>query len=741
MVDQQFTPSQRQVFDAFDDYPWNSDGVFQAGLQNILEGLPKDTIDSTKLTKTELDNRQLLRAKHFFFTRFRQPFDLDQYLEYEKIKSIPVEESPAIKAYRRLDVYDFENDTKFLSGLPTIIRGWVKQQQGGNNWDKARMDEEYLKAKAFYYSACVESIDVGDYLTWTKDRKEASQSACPFAHMWQNKKGSDDTANGTSKNGSAFVSTEEPKITGAATISFSGPKSGNLLTIDRLKELSNELSKVESDKRVTTRVLRPVAASTSTFTVSTTNISSGQTSVKDGKSASVGLAFAETATKVKDESETYKEETLVASLDAVADAYYNFVLSTFQQQKTTVTVFDAAIPSNATYLALWHGFVRVINEDTFLDMGLQLSYAPIPPLLLLSLCRPRMAATKQPLVAGTELYLALAHPELVRLRAPELLRMGLADVFVPDARLSEAIEGMKRMAMCPEPDTQTALQYVLAAYHSYPGPDRLGVWEKEISQTFGAAGTLDELKNKLKELNTRWSNKILDHWNTLPPTLVEAVFKGVKACGEMDPTKVLDLERHLNHQWRRTKDFEQWYQKESKKDEEGEKEEDTTSNIEWASDEEVDFYFKETETENEKKVEEDGKEEVIIYEAPEEEEPVVVCPITGQRSNGGAAVCPVTGQAGATSINGADKCPVTGQSASNGAAAVCPVTGQREENGSSGCPINGKGASNGPATVCPVTGQKEENSSSGCPVNGGKKTSSEEPEVTCPVTDQTAEAQ
>ena len=85
--------------------------------------------------------------------RFRQPFDLKEYLEYEKIKSIPAEESPAIKAYRRLDVYNFENDTKFLSGLPTIIRGWLKQQENGNNWDKARMDEEYLKAKAFYYSA------------------------------------------------------------------------------------------------------------------------------------------------------------------------------------------------------------------------------------------------------------------------------------------------------------------------------------------------------------------------------------------------------------------------------------------------------------------------------------------------------------------------------------------------------------------------------------------------------------
>lgn len=294
---------------------------------------------------------------------------------------------------------------------------------------------------------------------------------------------SGDAKENRSNASNTFVFTEESKITGATTISFSGSKSGNVLTIDRLKELNTELLKAENNNRVTTRILRPIATSTSTFTINNTNISNGQTTIKDGKSTSVGLAFAETADEVK--SDTKKQYSLLASLDAVANAYYNFILSTFQQQKTTVTVFDAAIPSNAPYIALWHGFVRVINENTFLDMGLQLSHAPVPPLLLLSLCRPRLANTKQPLPLGTEMYLALAPPELVRLRAPELLRMGLADIFVPDARLSEAIDGVKRMAMCPEPDTATALQLVLAAYHSYPGPDRLGVWETEIGRTFG----------------------------------------------------------------------------------------------------------------------------------------------------------------------------------------------------------------------------------------------------------------
>ena len=85
--------------------------------------------------------------------RFRQKFDLDDYLLYEKQKDVVVEESAAVKAYRRLEVYDFDNDSKFLSGLPTIVRGWVKQQRNGATWDKARMDDEDIKAKAFYYAS------------------------------------------------------------------------------------------------------------------------------------------------------------------------------------------------------------------------------------------------------------------------------------------------------------------------------------------------------------------------------------------------------------------------------------------------------------------------------------------------------------------------------------------------------------------------------------------------------------
>lgn len=58
-----FTAEQKKTFDTFDQYPWEADTVFQAGLDNILSNLPPTTdTDNDK-------DRQLLRAKHFFFSR------------------------------------------------------------------------------------------------------------------------------------------------------------------------------------------------------------------------------------------------------------------------------------------------------------------------------------------------------------------------------------------------------------------------------------------------------------------------------------------------------------------------------------------------------------------------------------------------------------------------------------------------------------------------------------------------
>lgn len=47
------------TFETFNNYPWHSDQVFQAGLQTILAQLPQDNDHDANLMK----------AKHFYFSR------------------------------------------------------------------------------------------------------------------------------------------------------------------------------------------------------------------------------------------------------------------------------------------------------------------------------------------------------------------------------------------------------------------------------------------------------------------------------------------------------------------------------------------------------------------------------------------------------------------------------------------------------------------------------------------------
>lgn len=50
---------------------------------------------------------------------------------------------------QRVDKYAYDDDPKYMSGLPTIINGWVERQltEKSSPWDKDKMDEEFAKAK------------------------------------------------------------------------------------------------------------------------------------------------------------------------------------------------------------------------------------------------------------------------------------------------------------------------------------------------------------------------------------------------------------------------------------------------------------------------------------------------------------------------------------------------------------------------------------------------------------------
>lgn len=124
----------QQVFETFNCYSWDSDKQFQEGYQTIVNTMPE-----------EKESLRLLKAKHFYYSKFKQPFDLKAYLDYEKKKALDEE-----VLFSSIEGYHYENDEAFIKGLPHIIYDWVEQQKEGL-WDKEKLEFELAKTQAFYY--------------------------------------------------------------------------------------------------------------------------------------------------------------------------------------------------------------------------------------------------------------------------------------------------------------------------------------------------------------------------------------------------------------------------------------------------------------------------------------------------------------------------------------------------------------------------------------------------------------
>jgi hypothetical protein len=312
-------------------------------------------------------------------------------------------------------------------------------------------------------------VDLNAYFSWKAKQIQASKPTCPFANLWQNKAKSGPVDQSSA---STFVVSEKPNGQGAETLTLSSPKSHNLYSASRLDEWLHSLQKADEDDHVTsTFITATVFDSRNPLEVSE------RIETKDTKIISSGLAYQETSQLVSG------ADLRQVSLDHIASKYYTAARTL--HRKLVVTFSNGEIPLNAAYLTLGVGFMRVMTEFSLLNFALHVSHAPIPPLLLLAMARARTPT----LPAGLELYLALAAPEYAKLRGPEILHLGLADVFCPEAKLSDAFETAKKLAVCPD---TSAIQFALAIHHSYPGPNRLQVWEKHIAATFGVSNILSE---------------------------------------------------------------------------------------------------------------------------------------------------------------------------------------------------------------------------------------------------------
>ncbi|KAL7326907.1 hypothetical protein PS15p_209173 [Mucor circinelloides] len=615
--------------------------------------------------------------------RFQQKFDLEEYMKYEAEKLDRKVDEQQEELFNQVQDYDYDNDVDYTKGLPNIIHGWLGQQSKTGLWDKEKLELEFLKAKAFYYNARVKSFDLVAFFNWKAKKDEAAAPVCPFANLWQNKSKAGPV---DQVNGSSFVVVDKSKGTGAETLTLSSPKSQNVYSVARLQEYASALKDGQNDDRVTSFFITATVADSSNPLEMAERIET-----KDTKVLSSGLAYNETSRLVSG------SDLRQISLEKLAAEYYDlvrYIIGQRKDPKLAVTYSNGQIPLNAVYLTLGLGFMRVITEHSLLNFTLTPSHAPIPPLVLLSMARNRTNATGKTLPKGLEFYLALAAPEYSRLRGPEILRLGLADVFVPEAKLSDAFETAKKMAVCPAPDTNAAIQLALAIHHTYAGPNRLQVWEDAIEKVFGAADSFEDLKRRLEESDTTWSKNILKHWCGLPPVLLNVIYNAVAHCKDKSPLDTLELEQKLNAKWRQSEDYKEWLR--SKND--------------WVSEESqvtaaVDAYFQDLELPT-------ISDEATVYEAPQETE-----------EDAAPAVCPVTGQ----TASGTAVCPVSSAHATP-EAAVCPVTGQQAEvpsssfaSGEDKCPFNkSQEPAEKTASVCPFSKDQQNEMLKGatCPVTG-----------------------
>lgn len=83
------------------------------------------------------------------WSRLGTKINLDDYLAWRRHLETPSDD-PNVPIFKRFDEYDFDNDTRFQQGLPTIISQLMKDGKG--TLDKAALQKEMTKAKAFYYA-------------------------------------------------------------------------------------------------------------------------------------------------------------------------------------------------------------------------------------------------------------------------------------------------------------------------------------------------------------------------------------------------------------------------------------------------------------------------------------------------------------------------------------------------------------------------------------------------------------
>ncbi|KAF9542695.1 hypothetical protein EC957_001750 [Mortierella hygrophila] len=529
-----FSPTELGDFHRFHAHPWDTDDQFQAGLRTITQTQAMDPSFS-----------ELLKMKQYYFsTRMSVQINLDNYLSWRKHPEQPSDD-PNVPIFKRFDEYNFDTDRKFQQGLPSIIGQLIKD--GKSTLDKAALQKEMTKAKAFYYARFIELFDFPAYLGWKEMEKSQAGPACPYAHLWQNKgKGS---GNELEEDAQKFLTTTQPLSTGALQVHIHSPATKNSFTGVRLAKMSQAFAEAKTEESITS-VYWTVNSGKSTHNERDPE---SEIVTKDEKWFSGGVtvgAPSENAESKQDSAQVKERLRQYYSLVDEINAITN------EHGKPVVRIVDGIVSLSAAYLAFGAAGQRVITENATLSFTPSTTEAinsvnnPFAGLYLLAQIQANSKndTSARPLPKGVAHYLAFC-PDYI-LRGPDLRKLGLADFFISSSKKKDIDEAIVSVAGCPPPHTTQAIRMALNAEVVYPGPAKIDVWRSEIEECFGDAVSLKDIVSNLEKYSNNWSKSIRAYIASLEPVCAELLFKAIEKTAELTSFKeIAQLEYRLTQRY------------------------------------------------------------------------------------------------------------------------------------------------------------------------------------------------
>ncbi|KAF9162421.1 hypothetical protein BGX20_001731 [Mortierella sp. AD010] len=514
-----FSSEELGAFHRFHAHKWDQDEQFQAGLRTI-----------TQAQAASPSTSELLKMKQYYFsTRMDTKINLDNYLTWRRHLEKPSDD-PNVPIFKRFDEYDFDNDVKFQKGLPSIIGQLI--QDGKSTLDKAALEKEMTKAKAFYYARFIELFDFPAYLEWKEMEKSQAGPACPFAHLWQNKgTGSGDEL---AEDAQKFLTTTSPVSTGAFKVHLHSPATRNVWTGLRLAKLSQAISHVQSEATITS-ILWTVNSGTSSLDQRDPD---SMIASKDEKWFTGGIV-SNVSAETPPTCDPSKANELLRQYYSVVNQLSDI---NNKHQKPVVAVVDGMVSLSAAYLVFGSGAQRVITENATLSFTPSESIDPTPNelentfagLYLLSLIQSNAKndTSARPIPKGIAHYLAFC-PNYI-LRGPDLRKLGLADFFVSSSKKKDIEKAVLSVAGCPPPHTSHAIRMALNAEIVYPGPAKIDVWRSEIEECFGDVKSLKEIVANLEKYDNNWSKSIRTYIASLDSVFANLMFEATKKVSELE---------------------------------------------------------------------------------------------------------------------------------------------------------------------------------------------------------------